>query len=203
MTELRKHIRSCLFGSIHTKCVDCSLPDEVIIDGLPVFIKLIRGYGPVAVPIKVVLYSIQIIGDFENEDWAEDYNLLQKIVYIQVTPDIDETIEICIRVVRELVISLRFDAYVGKFISINDCDRQKVMSEFMELFTGIDTISSKVQKDDKCCVCFENTRTKSCCQHTICLRCVAQIVPIPTNCEELECMEYEILCPICRADLLF
>jgi len=202
MSELRKHIRSCLFGNIHTKCVDCSLPDEVIIDGLPVFIKLIRGYGPVAVPIKVVLYNIQIIGNFENEDWAEDYNLLQKHVYIPVTPDIDENIEICIRVVRELVISLRFDAYLGQFVSINDCDHQKVMSEFMELFTGIDTVSCKIP-NDQCCICFENTRTKSKCNHSICMLCVSKIVPIPTNCEELECMEYEILCPICRADLLF
>ena len=58
--------------------------------------------------------------------------------------------------------------------------------------------------DESCCICHEDTRCKTRCRHTMCLRCWSKLkIEKQNNCDEDECTCDNVsdghICPICRS----
>jgi hypothetical protein len=87
---------------------------------------------------------------------------------------------------KKIVNSLRYDNKTGKIEDGEESDNQF----FRELITN-PHISFK--KEEACCVCSEFTKTKTYCNHTLCLICWSKIKSV----EDVK------PCPICREELFY
>jgi hypothetical protein len=207
MTELRRFFKDSLFDCGRCAISMCTLPYDITIDGIPVYVKFVH-YKTLNY-INIVLYNINIVKypDDDDDVFNDDYNLLMDSYLVKTTPDIIETIEMVISSLHKLMHGIRFDTYYGKFISDNSCNQRILGSEIVELFKDCPQIETPVlHRHEKCCVCLEETLTKTHCGHSICIRCVismesTRIVP-EENCDE-RLTEYELWCPICRRELMF
>jgi hypothetical protein len=179
----------------------CNIPNEITIDDMPVYIKLV--YNPIGKSVRIVLYNINIIRYTEIDD-DDDYNLYPNN-WFQISADLetDTTINNIINNLKETIASLRFDAYLGKFIKNDEIDRLQLDTDILELFKNIPTVkTSKLRHSDNCCVCLQDTTCKTNCDHYLCFRCVVQLIPNKIISEDDE-DEYELWCPICRSELLY
>ena len=203
MSELYTHIRKSLFEG--PGCI-CALQPELVIDSLPVHIKLVHN-RPMRF-IKLVLYNYNIIldtVDIEHEYIEDDYNLLKCDHIVHVLPDIDATVLLLIVELKNLINLLRFDAYQGRFVKLGSPNYALLNAEISDLFKDIPTVViNNVFDAGPCCVCLEDTITTSSCNHHICFTCVSQLHPslIESEDEQME-PEFEIRCPVCRHELLF
>ena len=97
-----------------------------------------------------------------------------------ITPDV---IDKFIKHILDLFESLKFSKIEGRFLSKKFCRKQIarkiVFGKYLE----------EENKDDKCSVCFDFTKTKTPCSHILCIPCW---IKIKNKC-----------CPICRGDISF
>ena len=222
MGELVQHIKTHLFeGAVKPKKI-CSLQPEFVIDSMPCHAKFV--YIVSCRFIKLVLYNINIyIDDIDSEDNEaddDDFNLLHQNHLVKVNPDnINETITLLILEFHAVINNLRFDKYLGYFVRVDKPNWHLLNTEIIDLFKDCamartcsaslalpNVVVSRVHKFDQCCVCLDETVTKSSCNHYICFRCVVQLHPTPVDNEECECGEcedYQVLCPVCREELTF
>lgn len=199
MTELFKFIKRNLFDGTNYVC---NLTNEFIIDGMPVYIKLV--HCRINKCIRLVLYNINIIRYDVDETADDDYNLLHELYLLKTLPDINDTVDAIITELKNIMMVLRFDAYLGKFVRVDSPNPSELDTEISELFKDCSNVTiNRLRQSDKCSICLEHTMTKSICAHHICFRCVIQMnatkIVIDDDLEE----EYEILCPVCRQELLF
>lgn len=200
MTELFKHIRFHLFDGTN---YICNLSQEFIIDGMPVYVKLL--HSRMGKYVRLILYNIHIIRFDLDIECDNDYNLLNEPYLIKTLPDINDTVDLIITELKNIMKVLRFDVYLGIFVRNETVNPQALNTEISELFKDCEKVKiNKLHTSDKCCVCLEDTVTKAYCSHHICFMCVIQLHPIKviTN-NDIEEEEYEILCPVCREELLF
>lgn len=213
MGELRQHIKTHLFEGDAKPRRYCSLQPEFTIDSMPCHVKFVHIVS--CRFIKLVLYNISIcIGDIDSDNEEDDdFNLLHQNHLVKVNPDdINETITLLISEFKTVINNLRFDKYLGYFVRVDKPNWHLLNTEIIDLFKDDATVAlpkvvvSRVHQFDQCCVCLDETVTKSSCNHYICFRCVVQLHPTPVDNEECECDEcedYQVLCPVCREELTF
>ena len=91
--------------------------------------------------------------------------------------------------------SLRFDKYSGQFTEDGKIDKTvNRMNKLCKLFMNIETIKTYT---DICCVCHEQTMTKTACGHHLCYVCWFRINQVEND--DTGCMERP--CPLCKKDI--
>lgn len=210
MAELSRHLKDSLFDT-----GVCNLFTEFIIDEIPVFVKLVKSNNSV----KLILYNVNIIRMTEIDDDDTDYNLLADTHLLSLCAhnrtlphptDIgyqDAVVNIVTEKLRETLTSIRFDRYIGKFVKNSEINRLALDTDISNLFKDSEHIkTSPIFHSEKCCVCLEETITKTHCDHSLCFKCVINIQPtkiVPEDDCDDRFTEYELLCPCCRSELLF
>lgn len=164
---------------------DIILPIETI-NELPVTVKI---------SITPNLYNYLFFIDvdchevmMEEEEGVEEYplKLVCKFFYeIEIINPVINTDEF-LNTFKGIINGLYFDRVKG---AIND-EEQDTTKFFQEIITNPNISFATV---DNCTVCIEPTKTKSLCDHTLCLVCWSKIKS-ETN---------EKSCPICREILYF
>lgn len=104
---------------------------------------------------------------------------------------------------------IEFDKFVGKFVLGTKGDEEKkyiIENEYLTTLNNKNKFKLK-KKFAECCVCLENTMTKTDCNHFICIPCASRI----EYCECEECTEGQDCCgdeecgfqkcPLCRSIL--
>jgi hypothetical protein len=98
---------------------------------------------------------------------------------------------------KKMIQNLQFNKFIGKFeIPTEECKETK-MDLINEIFSDCENIEFQW---DKCCACFNNTITKTPCNHTLCVECWSGLK------EEHDEDDYEMefqKCPICREEMNF
>ena len=87
--------------------------------------------------------------------------------------------------------TFKIDIMRGRFICHNNIenDEAALLVEFSAAFENNERVGGSIQK---CCVCYDMTRTRTDCNHTLCLRCADKI---HFKCDDDEC---GFDCPLCR-----
>jgi len=152
-------------------------------------IETINGL-PISAKISIVpnLYNYLFFVDIDAngidvEDPVEilPLNFIMKLFYeISIENPVINNDEF-INAFKKIVNSLRYDNKTGKIEDGEESDNQF----FRELITN-QNISFK--EEESCCVCEEKTKTRTPCDHTLCLICWSKIKSV----------ENEKQCPICR-----
>lgn len=212
MSELRKLIKTQLFHKCDSPFVTaamastlvCNFPNEIVIDGMPVCIKIkhqLRGY------LALILYNVNIVKMSEIDEDDMDYNLLGIHYLVKVAENesqsIDETVEILIQKIKDIFASLRFDKYIGKFVRLHDVDRVCLNNDIVQLFKDTPTVDCKLKHADLCCVCLEPTLSKTNCNHYLCFECVVQMNSTPVEGYDDNEVEFELHCPVCRCEVIY
>lgn len=212
MSELRKLIKTQLFHKCDSPFVTsamastlvCNFPNEIVIDGIPVCIKIkhqLRGY------LALILYNVNIVKMSEMDEDDMDYNLLGVHYLVKVAENesqsIDETVETLIQKIKDIFASLRFDKYIGKFVRLHDVDRVCLNNDIVQLFQDIPTVDCKLKHADLCCVCLEPTLSKTHCNHYLCFECVVQMNSTPVEGYDDDEIEFELHCPVCRCEVIY
>ena len=101
---------------------------------------------------------------------------------MDITPEI---IEKFIKIILEFMGTLKFSKFEGRFISKKSIQKEAlqkiVFSDFME----------KETSQEVCSVCLEPTKTRTACNHTLCIPCWQQV------------KEENKVCPLCRESISF
>lgn len=205
MSELRNRIKESLFnGKCNLSPLVCGFPNELTIDEIPVYIKLqyCKGNGC----IWIILYNINLLSYTELEDY-DDFNLIDNshLVTIDSNKPVNELVDDVISNLQNRIQNLRFDIFLGKFVDIT-CKLSLLKKDVNELFKDMAHVKPRLRRSDHCCVCFEDTVTKTHCGHCVCIRCavnIQQTKVLVTECDDDFEDEYELLCPVCRKELLF
>lgn len=212
MSELRKSIKTQLFDKCDSPFVTsyvasnlvCNFPNEIVIDGMPVCIKIrhqLRGY------LALILYNVNIVHISEMNEDDMDYNLLGVHYLVKIADNesqsIDDTVEIIIQKLKDIIASLRFDKYIGKFVRLHDVDRVGLNNDIVQLFQDTPTVDCKLKHADLCCVCLEPTLSKTNCNHYLCFACVVQMNPNVVQGYDEDEVEFELHCPVCRNELIY
>lgn len=200
-TELFRHIKHNLFEGMN---YICNLSQEFIIDSIPVFIKLLHCRR--SRYVRLILYNINIMRADMNEDDDHDYNLLNDLYLIRTTGDIDKDIGSVITELQLVVGKLRFDKYLGRFVKVGESNFSVLESEILGLFKCFEHVKPvESKRAGDCCVCLDKTLTIPECGHHICFACVVQMNHTITNIDidDNPDGELELLCPICRTELVF
>jgi len=106
-----------------------------------------------------------------------------------------------VKFIFELIPQLTFDKFNGKLIE------KKEMIDFSTIFTCFENIEQIEMEYNKCSCCFEKTKTKTKCNHYLCIECWDKIERIyceecnegEDDCENEDCGQKR--CPICRKDI--
>jgi hypothetical protein len=180
MTELIKIIKQIINSKPKEEQI-IILPIETI-NGLPVTAKLS------IVPNNInYLFFIDIDAngiDTEIENEILPLNFICKYFYeIPIENPIIDADDF-IDSFKKIVNSLRYDNKTGK-IDGDEEDNQF----FRELITNPNIIFKELET---CCVCSEITKTKTQCNHTLCLICCSKIKPVEDK-----------KCPICRELIIY
>jgi len=154
------------------------LPIEAI-NGLPVVAKI-----SIVTNLYNYLFFVDIDANgIDVEDPVEilPLNFIMKLFYeISIENPVIDNDEF-INAFKKIVNSLRYDNKTGKIEDGEEEDNQF----FRELITN-ENIS--FQKEETCCVCEEFTKTRTSCDHTLCLICWSKIKSVD-NVKS---------CPLCR-----
>ena len=156
------------------------LPIETI-NGLPISAKIS------IVPNTVnYLFFVDIdVDGVDIEPDEEPLQLLSKLFY--EIPIINSVIdnEYFIESFKKIVNSLRYDNRTGKI------DEDEEDNKFFRDLISNENITFR--EEEACCVCSEETKTRTSCQHTLCLICWSKIKSV----------EGDKPCPICRQAIYF
>ena len=90
-----------------------------------------------------------------------------------------------------------FDRYTGDFEFDDKDNDQKIRKMKVSCNKLFKNKNIKVC-DDTCCVCLEQTLTKTCCNHSLCFYCWENIKPIEQD-DDPEMKD--IFCPMCREEI--
>ena len=159
------------------------LPIETI-NGLPISAKIS------IVPNTVnYLFFVDIDANgIDVEDPVEiiPLNFIMKLFYeISIENPVIDNDEF-INAFKRIVNSLRYDNKTGK-IEDGEEDGEQF---FRELITNSNL---SFREEEQCCVCSEETKTRTSCSHPLCLICWSKIKPV----DDVKC------CPICREPLYY
>jgi hypothetical protein len=211
-TQLIKHIRDSLFdGKNKGSMFSCYLPSEVEIDDIPVFLKI--HYNNISHNCYLIIHNPSIMVDFCcNEHMNGDYNLLFDpcLCNIELIPNTLDKCEHIINSLRELLPPLKFNRMIGKFVNDSYVDHTHLRLELVDMFKDCSTITVNPRRPtESCCVCLEETETRSACKHHICIPCALKIEASPIHIDDedeeegVHLVEMEVLCPVCRKELTF
>lgn len=158
------------------------LPIETI-NGLPISAKI-----SIVPNLYNYLFFVDIdangIDVFEEEILS--LNFIMKLFYeISIENPVINNDEF-INAFKKIVNSLRYNNKTGKIEDGEENDNQF----FRDL---ISNSNISFREEDQCCVCEEKTKTRTPCDHTLCLICWSKIKPV----------EDEKPCPICRESIYF
>jgi ribosomal protein S26 len=196
MTDLKTYIKTSLFNEPYY----VSLPNEIVVDDIPIYIKIT--YNKYAKSICFILYNLNVIRMCEIDEDIE-YNLLPDYnVFLRSSDDPDVNTGLILDHLRDLLGHLQFDGYNGKFIKDTDITNNTLNNDMIELFKDLSNVKMKLPLHEKCCVCLENTLTKTNCKHYLCIRCAVHLHSSKVT-SESEYQEREILCPCCRCELIY
>jgi len=159
------------------------LPIETI-NGLPVVAKIS------IVPNSVnYLFFVDIDSNgIDIEDPVEilPLNFIMKLFYeISIVNPVINNDEF-IDSFKKIVNSLRYDNKTGKIEDGEESDNHF----FRELITNNNIT---FREEEQCCVCSEETKTRTSCSHILCLICWSKIKPV----------EGIKPCPVCREELFY
>jgi hypothetical protein len=96
--------------------------------------------------------------------------------------------------VNEFIPNFTIDVINGKFDYKNERNNNeqedRIVAEFCKNFENNERVTLVIQK---CCVCYQMTKCKTECKHSICIKCANQI-----NFKREYGEETGFLCPLCR-----
>jgi hypothetical protein len=124
-----------------------------------------------------------------DEFQAEFDEVLLYYKYYDLNTESDFTESIVEDLFKELP-ELVFDKFSGKFVLNKNSDNE---------FSFLKKYKNVKNSFTECCVCMEDTHTKTRCNHHCCYECMSKIKPTEVEDDEDDEDEYpKILCPICR-----
>jgi len=88
--------------------------------------------------------------------------------------EFDET---SLRNMEKILDVIEFDRFTGKFVVGTKGDEEKkciIENEYLTTLNNKNKFKLK-NKFEVCCVCFENTKTKTDCKHSICIPCAGKL----------------------------
>jgi len=91
---------------------------------------------------------------------------------------------------EEFIPNFKLDNLNGRFVTKDTAKRENLLIEFCGLFSANERVKPQYER---CVVCYDLTRTKTECDHTLCLRCANKM-----DFEEDE-DGHGFKCPLCRA----
>ena len=149
----------------------------------------------VRLTIAFTAKNLTIINEEEEECGSSSYDSYPYYEKSYLCSETKESIAIVLKEMIDEIRILKFDK--------RDCRFKKeetinYSTHLTNMFLSIDNVETNL---DKCCVCFEQTKALTSCQHCVCIPCADKIKP---TCEDKD-DEYTIRkCPICRqGDLSF
>jgi hypothetical protein len=129
--------------------------------------------------------SMDIVGaDAYDEDSSKSVELYSKIKHTAKSQITDAELEDLFSDVPKL----KFDKFAGKL---------SVEYESRTVCAFIKTFANVKLSHDECCVCLEETRTKTCCDHYLCYECMDKIKPKFDEESERDVIH----CPLCRGHI--
>lgn len=114
-----------------------------------------------------------------------------------------EFCELAVENLLEYLKTVIFDTLTGRFVPAelaNKINKSAVNIAKKNIFKSI---GISVLDTTECCVCYENTITKTVCGHHLCFRCASQLKPVPPDDDDDDEYLDDVLCPICRQVCLF
>ena len=141
----------------------------------------------VRLTIAFTAKNLTIINEEEEECGSSSYDSYPYYEKSYLCSETKESIAIVLKEMIEEIRILKFDK--------RDCRFKKeetinYSTHLTNMFLSIDNVETNL---DKCCVCFEQTKALTSCQHCVCIPCADKIKP---TCED---DDYTIRkCPICR-----
>ena len=106
-----------------------------------------------------------------------------------------------------LLDAVEFDKFAGKFVLGTKGDEERKCIVEKEYIVNLNKPKLKLkEKYGECCVCLENTTTKTECKHYVCIPCADKIkLFVCGECDGQDCCDDEDcghkICPLCRAKL--
>jgi hypothetical protein len=137
------------------------------------------------------LHVKSIMWVYEDEDIMRDSNSL--LLYhnsVKINDKIITTENL-----HELFSSLeklKFDKFIGKFQTVDDSE-----AEMVNPFSFLKNIKNVKPAFDECCVCSEDTRCFTRCNHCLCYECMFKLNETLED-EDDDQSPSAIKCPICR-----
>ena len=189
---MEQYIENTLFGEERVS----NFYDEVIISGIPCHITLKNTEDGT---IRLILHNTNIhkkLGELLNdEDDAYLYNLMDEPVMCQICHHMPHRARYVMDRLNTIIRDIRFSKVHGKFLHKNNTLYMSIKDTIQVFFKDNENIQfKKIDDDSRCCICYEETLTTSCCAHPLCIPCAIEIKPDEDG---------EQLCPICRDVLLF
>jgi len=100
-----------------------------------------------------------------------------------------DDISLCIDKLIIKLQKIKFNNFTGKFTE------HKINEKIYDVFK---LCNVKIEEGEECSVCYEKTLTKTCCNHSVCYRCIEKL---PVTRGEDDCSK--IKCPICRHNVVY
>ena len=103
-----------------------------------------------------------------------------------------------------LLDAIEFDKFTGKFVLGGRGDEERKCIVEKEYIVNLNKPKLKlIEKYSECCVCLENTMTKTECKHYICIPCADKIqLYVCGGCDGQDCCDDNDcghkICPLCR-----
>ena len=100
-----------------------------------------------------------------------------------------DDIELCIDKLIVILNNLKFNTFSGEF------SENKINEKMYNIFKSPNLT---IEEGEECSVCYEKTLTKTCCNHSVCYKCMENIK-----------LEYDDegckvkFCPMCRKDIIY
>lgn len=189
---MEQYLENTLFGQDRV----CNFYDQVIIDSIPCHITLKYTEDDT---IRIILHNTNIhkkLGELLNDE-ADEYlfNLMDEPVMCQMCLPISQRSKYVMDQLNTTIQDIRFSKLHGKFMHKNNTQYTSIRDTIQVFFKDNSNIVFKKSEDeDRCCICYEETLTTSCCAHPLCIPCAMNI---KADCDQ------DLLCPICRDVLLF
>ncbi len=161
---------------------------DIIIDDIPcqLFYGIRKGYW---------WFNIQDRDIFEDDNFQSNYcyiNMCQcnnNRIFKEFNKDVDitpEIIEKLVNVILEFLETLKFSKYEGSFLT-----QKSVQKETFQKMVFHNYMEKDTKQIDVCPVCLEQTKTKTPCNHTLCIPCWQKI------------KQENKKCPLCRDSIGF
>jgi hypothetical protein len=158
---------------------------ELVVDSIPceLFYHICKGEWNFQIQDRTITES----DDCDmNHIYIEKSNPLDSKIFSEFDKDADMTsgiIEKYIQIILNFLDSVEFSKVDGRFFSKTYCRKEKARNIVFEKFL------EKKPFENQCSVCMDMTKTKTPCDHKLCIPCWIQL--------KNKC------CPLCRGDISY